>query len=96
MQNHPRVLFSSYFHSFMAYRSIQLRKVKTLGPRKVFREIRPADIANGLVLNRTLPTISTVDSFEEEDIICNVEPELPPYDPLVLWTSDDGEHKIEV
>lgn len=88
---------SCFEHSIInAYRSIELRKVKTLGPRKVFREIKPSDIANGfLVTNRLLPAASAEEDADEEaveDVSC----ELPPYDPLVLWTSDDGEHKIEV
>ena len=70
--------------------------MKTLGPRKVFREIKPSDIANGLVVaNRFLPPTSTEEDADE-DVVEDVSCELPPYDPLVLWTSDDGEHKIEV
>jgi hypothetical protein len=73
-------------------RSIELRKVKTLGPRKVFRLIKPGDYLGPLSNKMDMDNGS--DDATEDVVIPAVA--FPSHEPLVLWRSDDSDAKIEV
>lgn len=76
--------------------SIELRKVKTLGPSKSFQPLLPGQY------RASLPKSLSYDELndnEEEDLGADELPTtvLPPFDPLVLWTDpNDPNNKVEV
>ncbi len=76
------------------HRSIELRKIKRLGPPKLFKIVKPGDFTTGLIRKPLAP-----ESFEdepEEECLPTAQ-NLPPFEPLVLWRDpNDSENKIEV
>lgn len=74
--------------------SVALRKVKTLGGRKSFEPLRPSGVAQ---FKRISPLLNDPADEEDEELQgVGTVPELPPFEPLVLWEAADGSHKIEV
>jgi SNF2 family DNA or RNA helicase len=75
-------------------RTLELRKVKRLGPPKNFKIVRPGDF----VSNFLKPQISdTAEEETNEEEIRVLSTSLPAFEPLVLWSnSDETDHKIEV
>jgi hypothetical protein len=65
--------------------SVELRKVKSLGPRKVFRNVMPGDL-KGLKLTPFQPVMmDCVGDDGDDDVEGSIKAALPPHEPLVLW-----------
>lgn len=78
-------------------RTLELRKVKTLGPQKNFELVRPGQFRNTLIFQPVNNDPQEDDNPDEQ----LPTPSLPPFEPLVLWTGEDANdsslmHKIEV
>lgn len=75
-------------------KSIELRKIKRLGPPNHFKVLKPGDIKSfkfPSIDNNT----ATEELNEEEELPTSSN--LPPFEPLVLWIDpNDSEHKVEV
>ena len=78
------------------FRSIALRKIKRLGGPKQFHVVRPGDYANTLVKHTGFSANEDDGDDEAEDLPTSTT-NLPPFEPLVLWSHpDEPENKIEV
>ncbi len=76
-------------------RSIELRKIKSLGGKGKFRKITPDDLAGCVTRVSSSSQLEDTEELEEEIGICKTF--IPPYEPLVLWTNpDDSDNQIEV
>lgn len=73
--------------------AIQLRKTKTLGPRRCTTVIRPGEYKAA-----PLPSSLQIDEEELEDApFEKPSSDIPAFEPLVLWTDNqDPNHKVEV
>lgn len=72
-----------------------MRKTKRLGAPKQFHIVKPGDYANALVKHTGFSPEEEGDE-EAEDLPTSVS-NLPPFEPLVLWTHpEDPDNKIEV
>ena len=81
------------FHLLNLFRSIALRKVKSLGPNRGNFILRPGQLQS-FVKPMPFDSSSNEDENEEENLP-NVS--LPAFEPLVLWTDpEDSTLKIEV
>jgi hypothetical protein len=72
--------------------SVALRKVKTLGGRKIFNSLRPS---GEFIPKRLSPVMApSVDEDNDRDA---APLDAPPFEPLILWTDPaDSSHRIEV
>ena len=79
------------YSNMLLIRNLELRKVKTLGPNKFFKPVLPGQFFNAVLNTGFNPT--NEEENEEEQL---PNKNIPPFEPLVLWTSPDSDHKIEV
>jgi len=76
-------------------KSIELRKVKSLGVKRNWQPLRPGELSS---FRTTLSENNQPYGEEDEDLegLPNIE-SLPPFERLILWRDDQDEsHKIEV
>jgi len=77
---------------YYLFRSIALRKIKTLGPRKSLTTIQPGDYKSLLPLDNNVME-------EDENIAEEISAPIsyPPFERLILWTDpEDSTNIIEV
>jgi hypothetical protein len=79
---------------FSSFRTLELRKTKRLGAPKNFQIVRPGEYGGFLKPQFTETTGNEDEAAEEEGLPVS---NLPPFEPLVLWTDpNDPTNKVEV
>ena len=79
------------------YRSIALRKVKTLGPQRNFAIIRPGQYMPPLPGRLLDASSNGGESDADDEGLPTSVSNLPAFEPLVLWTDPmDPSNKVEV
>lgn len=76
--------------------SLELRKCRSLGAKRLFKRITPADLNSSLPRPTVMVPMLAEEGEEEEEMgVCTSA--IPPHEPLVLWTDPQDEtNTVEV
>lgn len=77
------------------FRTLELRKIKRLGPPKLFQIVRPGDFLAPFLRPQSIESPSDLLEENGEDVLPSSA--FPPFEPLVLWRDpEDSLNTIEV